>query len=404
MSYETTPNVNNEQGEAKMIVLPTKITDILIGKELTDDQIAKSAEIYNAFHSQIDSPQRIGLYGEDLKAAHINPDAVLLEYEDETGEKIYEPFLVPIKDLHWYNEDLLGEQFEGKKIWCYVHPPVNEQTQAQVIESLRQKALSGDVVITDEISDIDDNSLLFEKATLGGGTKVELIGYNDRVSVLDVYAGPVKFDGVEQIKPAPSAVEQYRVMLKSGEIMEDSINGPALYDVIEGEDARRLWEIYEAPFDKLSESNPIKQGFSEQEFYSLLRDKDIFKLVNRVDGKISTLMIIVEDFDKCPWFSSEYYNKHYGDYYSAGSVLIFPGIVSDEDMRGGAYSINLIDLGLQVYRRRGSNVLLTFECAEVSTEYIPGLVEFAINNSGSGRVQGLQEPISTVCFKALVKN
>ncbi|MBA3679299.1 hypothetical protein H0W80_03890 [Candidatus Saccharibacteria bacterium] len=401
MINEPSPGSHLDRKERQAMYIPTEITDIVTGAELTDKEIQDSVEMYQAYHDQADSPQRIGLYGEDLEKALRAQDSVLMEYEGKLGEKLFAPVLVPVKNLHWYNEDLLKKQFKGKDVWCYVHPPINEQNQQAVINALKEVVRAGDVVITDELSENTMTSLLFEKIALEAQIHVELMGYLDKTSRLDVYTGPVDFVGVKRVGAAPSVVETYKQMLQGGELTEEPQEGPALYDVITGADAERLWQIYESPFDKLSESNPIKQGFSKEEFLEILQDPAVFKLVNRVENKISTLMIIVEDFDKCPWFKAKYYKHNFSEYFNTKNILIFPGIVSDESMRGGAYSLNLMDLGMKVYQARGSNVLLTFECAEVSTEYIPGLVDFAINNSGLASVSGLEQPVSTVEFKAL---
>ena len=133
------------------------------------------------------------------------------------------------------------------------------------------------------------------------------------------------FKAAEGIKTAPPITDVYRGMVECGEIEGNSDNGVSLMEKIEGEEAERIWQIYKAPFDDLSKDHPMYAGFSKAELMDILADPTVAKMVNKVDGKISTLCFFVDDFDHCPWFNKEYYKQNYPEYYDTGNILIFPG-------------------------------------------------------------------------------
>lgn len=398
------PNPELEPKEKAKVYIPTVITDVVSGLELSENEVSNSIELYQSYHNRSDSPQRIGLYGEDLENSLRARDSVLLEYQGKLGERIFAPVLVPAEHLFWFNMELLSRSYpDATEFLYFAHPPMPQDTEGmqKFKELLNSKLEAGAVIFTDTLANTESISDLPE--LLGESVKSEFIASAEKQSLLDVYLGPVNFNGVEVVVKSKTFQETYRQLLENGEITIDENNGSSLCEVITGEDAERFWQIYENPFKELSKSNPIEQGFSHDDFIEILADPEVVKIVNRVDGKISTIMLFVTDFEKCPWFNAEYYRVKYPEYFNTNNVLMFPGIVSDENMRGEAYSVEVMNLGLQIAQRRGTNLLLTFECAETSTEYIPKIVDGAINSSDIAKVSGLEEPVSTIKFIALSK-
>lgn len=83
---------------------------------------------------------------------------------------------------------------------------------------------------------------------------------------------------------------------------------------------------------------------------------------------------------------------------------MFPGIVSDEAKRGNSYATELINLATKLAAKRKTNLLITFECTEISSQYIPRLVTAAINHSGDAEVEGIAEPITRINYYAITRN
>jgi hypothetical protein len=381
------------------------VSEIVQGDSITQEQTERSLDNYESFHGQEDEAVKVGLYGEDLEKAFKNPEAVLIGYEPKRkGEETYAPLLVPAKELEWYNTKLLTETYgEGAEVYYYAHPPIpsSEESQALVADAIRQKLDNGSIVFTDQYISQPDGILESIASKHPELYLLENLGNGEKHRTGEVFVAPITFNGVTEVKEGPPLREIYRQLVEDGELSVDENNGVALIDVIEGEDAEKIWEIYNNPFAKLTEGHPMYAGFTKEDLIGILADPEVAKIVNRVNGSITTLCFFVQDFDHCPWFNKQYYKDNYPEYYDTNNIAIFPGIVSDENAKGSAYSLPVIDLTTRLYAGRGTNGLITFECTETSAEYIPKLVTFAINHGSHGRIQPIGEPVSITEYKAL---
>ena len=190
-------------------------------------------------------------------------------------------------------------------------------------------------------------------------------------------------------------------MVESGELASGEHDGASVVDVISGDEAERLWGIYQNPFAELGEGHALEAGFSQEVFLQILEDPNIAKVVHRVDGEVTTLMIFVTDLDYYPWFNKQYFAAKYPGALETENVLVFPGIVSDETKRGMNYSFAVVQLAAQVTNRRGSDLSIAFECNEISAQYIPSIVQAAVEIDGSAKIEGLSTPVSQLLFEAL---
>jgi hypothetical protein len=373
----------------------------------SEEEIANSVAIYEALRDSRDEAVKIGLYGEDLQRVLQNAHTVSVHYANPKGEAVQMPLLVPAAELKWYNMDLLRATYGyGKEYLYYAHPLIpNDEVSGEAIEKTLDRKLSeGAIIFTDQyLGDTDSNALNAIAENSQGKFSIESIGGGDVQRTGEVFVGPTTFTEAGEIKKAPSISEVYKQMIASGELATEIEDGVSLVDVIDGKEAERIWEIYQEPFDELSKEHPMYAGFSRDELMDILSDPEVAKMVNKVDGKISTLCFFVDNFDHCPWFNKTYYQERYPEYYDTDNVVIFPGIVTDPQMRGNDYAMQVIDLATQLYSRRGSDILVTFECTETSAIYIPTIVETAIGHSGKGKITGLEQPISVTEYKALRK-
>lgn len=379
-----------------------KVEGVIAGGKLTSEQMTHSLALYERYRDYSDEAVKIGLYGEDLEAAYNNPNSILLKHADKKGET-YTPLLVPVQQLTWYNMSLLKRVYgEETDFYYYAHPPIPETEESQTIvaRAIKEKLDQGAIIFTDQytgqpdaILDIVSNENGYASENLGGGNQLR---------TGEVFVAPVNV-GVETIsQDVPSIYDVYRQCIEDGEIKPDPQNGVSLVQTIEDDDAERIWEIYENPFDKLTEEHPMNAGFTKTELLDILSDPNVAKIINRVEGKISTLCFFVQDFDQCSWFNKKYYKEQYPEYYNTNNILIFPGIVTDEHLQGSLFSLPIMSLVTKLFVKRGSNMLITFECTETSATYIPKIVTFAINHSQMGaRVEEIKEPISVSEYRAL---
>lgn len=362
---------------------------------------------YSNFRDENDKELRIGLFGDDLIRAIEHPDTLKISYEREDGEEIEVPALVPIGILEWYNTELIKRTYGStENVFVYVHPPVNDEATHQAIASLLiDKIDSGCVVVTEKYPD-DINSpiaAVVERVRSDPGYVAEAFG-GTVDSRVDFFAGKVELNNSEgNIEKTPLLPEIFEQAVLRGEMTRDIENGPDIVATIDGEEAEEIWNIYEKPFEGLGANDPTLAGFDKESLMDILKDPNITKIINRVGGEITTLMIFLQDFEKAPWFNIHKFKENFGEYVDTNNVLIFPGIVSDENKRGNNYSMQIIDFMAELMKKRGSDFLITFECTEESTMYIPAIIKGAVENSNVLKVTGLDEPIGVIQYFALSK-
>ena len=398
----TTAPIQNPETRA-----PIETNVALDGSKLTPEEVDDSIAVYSAYRDENDEAVKIGLYGEDLEQALLNPDTVLTSYETADGKTVKVSLLVPAEGLEWYNLSLLRSVYgQDTPLYYYAHPPISEKPElrADFTNALKAELDKGSVIFMDQYHQDGAGTAEELQSIVGEDYSVDRLGGDEtRESQSVVFAGPVNFPGVESVHSAPSITEAYKQAVTDGEIVGDGTNGASLIEVIEGEEAEKLWQLYDKPFQDLGQDHPSNAGFDQKGLMEILADPSVAKLVNRVDGQITTLCIFVQDFEHYPWFNNKFYADNYPEYFNTGNVLIFPGIVSDENLKGASYSSRLVSLATQLYAKRGSNVLVTFECTEISATYIPKIVNRAINHGGYGTISGIENPISLTEYRVLRK-
>lgn len=359
--------------------------------QLTDQD---SFEHYQGLRGKCDSPQNIGLDKDTYEQIAGDKDVLAMDtFEDD--RKLTTPILVPTSKLYWYNQKLLSKEFPEKPIYFFTQVQPNEGVAGIVAEALQE---GGVIIVNSDDSKTDHSRALQE--ILSKNYKLTL----DRRSLMDAYLnqyiGAVKFEGKDFKKTKPF-FDCYQRMVKEGLLHDRPDEGPSILDVVEGAEAQRLWEIYQNPFEDISVSSPISAGYDKKGFMDVLSDPNVIKVVNKNQEIITTVGLFVTNFDHSPWLNEDYYKYKYKHAYDTDNILIFTGIVSDENMKGSMYSLELIKLLVKVQEARDSNAIITFECNEVSANYLPRLVEFAINRSDSGTVHGLERNVAQSRFHSL---
>jgi hypothetical protein len=394
------------EGEQKVGSELAKAIAVGSGREMTEEDLIASREAYEVMrNADIDSPQTVGLYGEDLEKVLRDPYTIFLTVE-HNGKPVHVPLLVPTKDIEWYNKQLLERQM-GQTLSSYyftqIKLPTDFASEQKILAQVRAITADRGYIVQERLAS-QPNQLMKWKHQLGSSdARVEVIGLGEEPARIDLFVGNVEVSGNENriIKQAPTFLDVYREAVEEGEIPDGTHEGASVADVIEGMDAERLWKIYKDPFEQLGEAHALEAGFTHDVFLEILRDPNIAKVVHRVQGEITTLMFFVSDLSYYPWFNKEYFEKHYSQALATNNILVFPGIVSDESKRGMNYSYPVVQLTTNILARRGSDFVIAFECSEISSQYIPSIVKSAIELSGSAHVNNLDEPESQIVFEAL---
>lgn len=361
-------------------------------KNKLDKRILEAQEEYTAEIDTVSSAQRAGIGDEEIAEAFKDKDTVFATVQ--RGEERHElPVLVPTKALYWYNQDMLNQLYPGKDTYFFTQLKAQETIVDAVGHALQQ----GKVMLAAETPVVAN---LVRKVQAKYGEE-NVVHESLHDAFLNQYVGEAQFLPEQSYKVSPDFITQYRQALQEGLLEEDPGNGASIVDVIEGEEADRLWEIYEKPFDDISVSSPINAGFDKDGFYKALQDPSVVKVVNRHNGVMTTMAFFETDLKNASWLNERYFSHNYPEAYASKNILLFLGIVSDENMRGNAYGADLINLLLKVGKMRETKVLITFECNEVSSHYLPQLVEATINGSGQAAVSGLNKAVSQTKFSAL---
>lgn len=344
------------------------------------------------------APHRLGLKPEDIEAAN-NDERTMAVIENG----IKKPVLVPIDKLYWYNKKYLTEYFGTEDIYYYAHPEISDEnleTESykfiQVVVAKKGIVLydtvkRGEVVFGDLDQELTERGIAHQKADIAkNGKKSWLAQYEGQFVVTGRHAGTYSND----VTP----MEIYRQAVEKGKIKYNAQTGPALLDIIDGDDAERLWKIYEGPFEKLSATHPINSGYKREEFIEMLKDPQTLKAVYRENGAITTLAFFVNNLDHCDWLDKSYYESQYPEAMRTKNVFVFPGIVTDELKRGGAFSVPIIDLLAKVQAMRKTPAVIAFECTETSSRYVPKIVQFSINKSGAAIIKDVKQEKSRLDY------
>jgi hypothetical protein len=383
----------------------------VIYQRVTRKAVEKSERSYETFSEWQDKNQkglRIGVYHDELHAALSDKDTLSLKTKDEVGKKIRIPVLTPIEQLEWFNQELVEKRFGTERnVYVYTHPPYDIEGVDDKISKLLEEVVNrGDIVLTEVYSDDTESpvSKFIESARQDIGTDVEAFGTEELPSRVDFFEGIADVtNGEGTVHNDMTFYDALELCKDEGLVTIDPLNGPDIIDIIEGEEAERIWNLYEGPFYELGVNDPTLAGFDHDTLIEILRDPNIVKFVNRVDGKISTMMMYLNDFSKAPWFNEQHYRTKYPEYFDTGNIIMFTGIVSDENMRGNNYGVGLLELMADVVSRRGTDVMVIMECTEISTMYIPNLGKAALEANGSIFMSGMESPVAQIEYFAVSK-
>lgn len=393
-------------GEARTDSESTKAIAVGSGIELTDEQIRASTDAYEQMRfNDPDSPQTVGLFGEDLERALRDSHTVFITVDRE-GEQVHLPLFVPTKDVEWYNKQLLEKQFHPTRPSYYfsqIDLPTDFASEQKILAAVRSITDDRGYIIQERLTTQSNKLEAWKEQLASSDARVERIGLGEIPARIDLFVGKAEVAGNDErlVKDAPSFFETYRQAVEAGEIEDGSHEGASVADVIDGEEAERLWGIYKNPFAELGEAHALEAGFSHEAFLAILADPNIAKVVHRADGEITTLMLFVTDLDYYPWFNKQYFDRQYPGALETENVLVFPGIVSDETKRGMNYSYPVVQLAADVVAKRGSDLLIAFECNEISAQYIPSIVKAAVELGDSAKLNNLEHPVSQMVFEAL---
>lgn len=149
-----------------------------------------------------------------------------------------------------------------------------------------------------------------------------------------------------------------------------------------------LWKIYSQQFQQLVDDHPINGMLLKDELAEALSSEGTKVYVYFDDNqRIGSFGYFTNNFDSCPWLNPEHYSNEGG-----APLLYMPGIATGSHVENGAHAATkIMQHLLQDNLNEYGEWTMTFECSNLSSTYVPKIVEKAVLSSGLARMDELKE-------------
>lgn len=197
-------------------------------------------------------------------------------------------------------------------------------------------------------------------------------------------------DSAPRPNSAQGIHDQFMKLVETGEVDPSARSTTVLLDPARMDEVLptgvsridRLWEIYNGQFTRLIENNPCRGAQTRQEVEMMARDPGTYTVAHMVDGDIVSFGTFVGNIEACDWLNADYYK----DAYPGEMTLYFPGIATDIEKQGQHYSLDIATLLSKIVGRSVDSARIVFQCTNISSEYIPKIVEAGVNLSGEATI------------------
>lgn len=317
------------------------------------DPVAEYTDICDEF---AEGPQIEGIAPDLLTVALDDPDTVSIKLQESSRL----PIFVPMKYSPWLNPDFFTDK-------------------GYVTDDLYYCALPQSFI--SKIKDSADGGIgVFKKLHPSGGIVVD---YPESSGISQVFlqeCGQVddlvtkagtpaatfhyRMDCIEKTDADRSSVEDPNVVLMGPEDVDSHFND--------------IWKIYSEQFQQLVDDHPVNGKLSESQLREALSHPDLIMRAYWDEGKIRSFGYVTGDLKQCPWLNSDYFE----DNSNALPVFYSAGIATSNDYHKSVSSKLIKSMLVDVFRVTDGKFQLTFECSNRSAQYIPVLIERALNRSG----------------------
>ena len=328
------------------------------------------------------------------------------------------PVLSPIRNSTEYMPDYFTERYDEKTPIYYLSAPdldaivTSKASARELARHISDLKKEGAIIVFDEM-DGQKKAQALERLTREYAPDVRLTAEEFVDPKNDTSAASVHYTAIAERKGGQSSEAddsqftidkvraQYRQLVANGEIVQDEASKTVLLDPELMNDTYRhggnqtvldrMWDIYKQRFDWLIEENPSRGKQTAEEFKTMVLDPNTLTAAHMVNGEIAAIAMFVGDIQACDWLRPDYYKEQYGD----ETLLYFPGIASDESLKGSHFGLNICNLLSKVVSSATSEVRLVWQCTNVSADYIPKIVHAGVNLSDTMK---LEEPKETVRY------
>jgi len=167
--------------------------------------------------------------------------------------------------------------------------------------------------------------------------------------------------------------------------MEDNIRIIETLVMHDESERTRLWDIYNAAFERLNRRTPIHHGgFDENQFHAVLMDEDFTKFLVYADGELAGITLITNVLSKIPWVNVGYFEDQYPNRSASGDIYFLPAVVIDPKHQ----DLRLIGAKLlqQSLTTMGENVVMAVDYSETLRHSLPAFVRRGLGRAFKGEI------------------
>ena len=152
---------------------------------------------------------------------------------------------------------------------------------------------------------------------------------------------------------------------------------------IDGDLARRYWNLYDEAFAPMRTLSPCRQALTEEEFLAELKDERVIKFVLWDGDEAVGMMLVARDLEVVPWISPEYFAARYPEHYARGEIYYVGALLTvAHEQRLGNGNRLLFDVASWVADRRA---VIAFDCGGVNDEFLPATIQQVAEEVGESR-------------------
>ena len=392
---------------------------------LTEAQVEAAATHYaQEVESRTHGPQLEGLENSHLKEAlRSDANVMLVELQTETGEKVHWPLLTPVEHHIDYSQAFFDDRFKskGEEVYYFSLPPFDAIDSLRGSEQLKHVATTlrnkNALVALDFLDEGENGELVvafLEEMMSLADTEIDDITPSSHFGDPEGKYGTIDYglpkvahfetriSIVEQpAERASSVAEAHQMLIAEGKAEREPVQGPTLLtrELLLQNDGKYLEQIvamYAGQFETLTKDHPSLQQSPEEELREMLLDEEALNVGYLEDGEVVGLCYFVQNIEKAVWLNADYYHEMYDD--DEALHFYFPGIVVRQDKahQGLQYMPEMLTLAGNLLQRLGEDLIITFQCTNISLNYIPDMVVAAATDHPAFEVAVPEQPYKQI--------
>lgn len=164
-------------------------------------------------------------------------------------------------------------------------------------------------------------------------------------------------------------------------------DGKVIIDAFSEAEIEFWWPVYDEPFKEINRKFPCRQSFTKEEFADAMVSPTMAKLAYVEEGEIISMCLLSNDFEHFPWMSKDFYADKYPEEYENEQVYYFVSLLTNPEKQGQLNAVKVVDFITELYELDGNEAVITFDCCPDNVKSLPGMISWAVDNTGIGELQ-----------------